>query len=96
MPKRKFSEEYKLEAVKLVVEGGAPVAQAARDLGLGQSTLEKWVAAWRSKNPQEAPLTVSCSFMRKLKEASSMSFKKLLQIISGTSREQTFLIYLGG
>ena len=59
MPNRKFSEEYKLEAVRLVVEGGAPLAQAARDLGLGQSTLEKWVAAWRSKNPQEAPLTVS-------------------------------------
>ena len=42
-----------------MIEGGAPLSQAARDLGLGQSTLEKWVAAWRSKNPQEAPLTVS-------------------------------------
>ena len=59
MRNRKFSEEYKLEAVKLVVEGGVPVAQAARDLGLGQSTLDRWVSSWRSSNPQEAPLTLS-------------------------------------
>jgi transposase len=59
MRRRKFSEEYKREAVKLVIEGGVAVAQAAQDLGLGQSTLEKWVAVWRSNHPQEAPLTLS-------------------------------------
>jgi transposase len=59
MERKKFSEEYKQEAVKLVVEGGVPVAQAARDLGLGQSTLTKWIAAWRAKSPQEEPLTLS-------------------------------------
>jgi transposase-like protein len=32
MQRRKFSREYKLEAVKLVNERGVAVAQAARDL----------------------------------------------------------------
>lgn len=58
MPRR-FSTEYKEEAVKLVLEGGVGIAQAARDLGLGQSTLEKWTAEWRKNHPEEAPLSLS-------------------------------------
>lgn len=34
MERRKFSREFKLEAVKLVRERGVAVAQAARDLDL--------------------------------------------------------------
>ena len=40
---RKFSQEYKEEAVKLVTEGGLSNQQAAEDLGIGVSTMEKWV-----------------------------------------------------
>lgn len=52
--KRKFSEEYKAEAVRLVVEQGLTAAQAARDLGLGQSTLDNWVRAKRAEQQPEA------------------------------------------
>lgn len=40
MERRKFSREFKLEAVKLVVERGVAVAQAARDLNLHASGSE--------------------------------------------------------
>ena len=43
MQRRKFSREYKLEAVKLVRERGVSVAQAARDLDLHENVLRKWV-----------------------------------------------------
>jgi transposase len=43
--RRVFSREYTLEAVKLVTERGVSVAQAARDLGLHENVLRKWVAA---------------------------------------------------
>lgn len=43
MQRRKFSREFKLEAVKLVREGGEAVAQAARDLDLPENVLRKWV-----------------------------------------------------
>ena len=39
---RKFSPEYKAEAVKLVVEEGLTHQQVAADLGIGLSTIEKW------------------------------------------------------
>ena len=41
-----YSKEYKDEAVKLVRELGKPVAQAAQDLGITQTTLRNWVKQW--------------------------------------------------
>ena len=43
MQRRIFSREYKLEAVKLVMERGVIVAQAARDFYVHVNVLRKWV-----------------------------------------------------
>ncbi|WP_156464189.1 IS3 family transposase [Devosia sp. Leaf420] len=53
MERRKFSREFKLEAVKLVRERGVAVAQAARDLDLHVNVLRKWVRE-QSADPQQA------------------------------------------
>ena len=43
MERRKFTREFKLEAVKLIQERGVTVAQAARDLGVHGTVLRRWV-----------------------------------------------------
>jgi transposase len=43
MQRRKFSREFKVEAVRLVRERGVSAAQAARDLDLHENVLRKWV-----------------------------------------------------
>ena len=43
MKRRKFSREFKVEAVKLVRERGVSVAQAGRDLDVHENVLRKWV-----------------------------------------------------
>lgn len=43
MTRRKFSREFKLEAVKLVTERGVSVAQVCRDLDLAESVLRRWM-----------------------------------------------------
>lgn len=48
MQRRKFSREYKLEAVTLVRERGVSVAQAARDLDVHENVLRKWVKDYGS------------------------------------------------
>ena len=53
MERRKFSREFKLEAVKLVVERGVGFAQAARDLDLHVNVLRKWVRE-QAADPQQA------------------------------------------
>ena len=41
--RRKFSREFKLEAIKLVMERGVAVAQACRDLEVAESVLRRWM-----------------------------------------------------
>jgi transposase len=48
MQRRKFSREFKLEAVRLVRERGVAVAQAARDLDVHENVLRKWVKEFAS------------------------------------------------
>lgn len=55
MQRRKFSREYKLEAVKLVRERGVGVAQAARDLDVHENVLRKWVREYGSDPAQAFP-----------------------------------------
>ena len=43
-PKREFSDQFKADAVNMVLELGKSRAQAARDLGINESTLGKWVS----------------------------------------------------
>ena len=52
MQRRKFSREFKVEAVKLVRERGVSAAQAGRDLGV---VLRKWVKEFGSDPVQAFP-----------------------------------------
>jgi transposase len=51
--RRRFSREYKQEAVQLVTQRGVTVAQASRDLGLNPTVLRKWVREQRA-DPEHA------------------------------------------
>ena len=51
MRRRKFSREFKVEAVKLVKDRGVPVAQAARDLDVHENVMRKWVKEFGSAGP---------------------------------------------
>jgi|SRR3954447_23300761 transposase len=53
--RRKFSPQFKAEAVQLVLETGKPVAEVARDLGIHEGTLGNWVNIWRRENPEPEP-----------------------------------------
>jgi transposase len=56
--RRKFSAEYKAEAVRMVVETSRPIARVAADLGINEGTLGNWVNAYRREHPQDdEPLT---------------------------------------
>jgi transposase-like protein len=57
---RKFSPEFRGEAVRLVIEASRPIAQVARELGLSEGTLGNWVTRYRAEHgDDESPLTVS-------------------------------------
>ncbi|MEP7191715.1 MAG: transposase [Actinomycetota bacterium] len=47
--RRGFTPEYKDEAVKLVINTGRTVATVARELGINEATLGRWVNAFRAR-----------------------------------------------
>jgi transposase len=55
MQRRKFSREFKLEAVKLVRDRGVSSAQASRDLDVHENVLRKWVREFGSDPVQAFP-----------------------------------------
>ena len=48
MERRKFTREFKLEAVRLIKGRGVSYAQASADLSVHQSQLRSWVCAFAS------------------------------------------------
>ena len=58
--RRKFSLEFRNEAVQEVLNSGRPIAEIARSLGINEGTLGNWTKLHRDKHPEaEAVLTVS-------------------------------------
>jgi transposase len=55
MERRKFTREFKLEAVKLIRERGVTAAQAARDLGVHGTVLRRWVQECTADSQQAFP-----------------------------------------
>src|SRR5664280_3663590 len=53
MERRKFTREFKLEAVRLIRDRGVSYAQAEQDLSVHQSQLRSWVKAF-ADDPQYA------------------------------------------
>ncbi len=51
---RKRTDEFKREAVRIVLTSGQPRKQVAADLGVGVSTLGKWIRLYgaREKAPE--------------------------------------------
>lgn len=55
MSRRKFTQEFKEEAVLLVKQSGAPVSEIARNLGLNDNVLRRWVKEYAEANTKTFP-----------------------------------------
>ena len=78
MARRRFSREFKLEAIRLAREPGATAAQIARDLGLHENVLRSWIRRYESDpahafpgggqmKPEQAEIAALKREVRKLK-----------------------------
>lgn len=53
--RRKITEEFKREAVRLTETSGRTVAQVAADLGIGKSTLTRWKTQFKEADILSGP-----------------------------------------
>ena len=49
--RRQYTKEFKIEAVRLIVEEGRPISEVARELGTAQSLLHRWEISLRKGKP---------------------------------------------
>src|SRR5690625_3472221 len=50
--RRKFSAQFKAEAVQLVVQSERPIVEVAGELGINPGTLGNWVKKYRLENAE--------------------------------------------
>lgn len=96
MTRRRFSREFKLEAVRLVHEQNLTVAQAARDLDIHENVLRKWVKDYREdpahafpghgqQKPEQAEVAALQREIKKLKAERDI-LKKAAAFFANESR----------
>jgi transposase len=70
--RKNFSPEFRLETAQLVVDEGYTFKEAAKAMGVGDSTLSKWVRQLREeragKSPKASPMTPEQIEIRELKK----------------------------
>lgn len=58
--RRKYSAEFREQAVRMVIETSRPIAAVARELGVVEGSLGNWVNAYRREHVgEEPPLSVN-------------------------------------
>jgi transposase len=70
MTRRKFSREFKEQAVRRVIENDLPVAEVARELGVNATLLHSWKTAYLSTPGSEgapAPKETSEELVKRLR-----------------------------
>ena len=53
--RRKFDKEFKLEAVKMVLEGGMSKAEVGRRLGINDNLVGRWVQEFKADDKASFP-----------------------------------------
>ena len=52
--RRKFTQEFKDDAVSLVIDQGYSCAEVARRLGVSDNNINRWVRQYRQRNESES------------------------------------------
>ena len=66
--RRKYTDEYRAEAVRLVVEEGYSVAEAARNLGINANMLGRWKQELTADQTQRRQAADEKAELRRLRE----------------------------
>lgn len=81
--RRRYTDEFKSEAVQLVRDSGRPVAQVARELGISDNVLYRWVSEERD--------TQSRGSARQTVRAEAEELTRVKRELERVTKERDFL-----
>lgn len=93
---RRYSQRFKIRAVKLVIDEGVSVAQVARELGISRSSVRRWKRDLREAvTPPRPPVLEPAPAVRDDRQAILAGHLDELQVIcretAGPERKKSFL-----
>ena len=95
--RQKFDQEFKEQAVKMAIEKKIPVTRLALDLGVGKSTLNKWVSTYKRGDQISSGLTAEQKEIKRLKRENEVLkeerdiLKKAMAIFSCPKKRNSLL-----
>jgi len=81
--RRRFDEDFKQGAVRLVRETGKPIAQVARELGVNEGTLGNWCARERRRHGEGALSESEREELRRLRKENA-ELRMRCEVLIGT------------
>jgi len=72
----KYSEEFKQEAVKLVLEQGYTIVKACNNLGIAKSTMDNWLRQYRKNKYSHLNETEQTELSRLRKENKELRMER--------------------
>ena len=66
--RRTYTQEYKEEAADYVISSGKPIAEVARNLGIGEQMLGRWVKARRLQRGMDKQPSLTLEEKAEVKE----------------------------
>lgn len=67
MSSKRYSEEFKVEAIKQVTDRGRPVAEVAERLGVTSHSLYKWIRSYSVPEPKRLEAVGQQAELRRLR-----------------------------
>ena len=94
-PRKKYSNEFKLRMVELASQPGACVAQIARENGVNDNAIFKWLRLWQNEGRVSLRLQVTTSSdagveLFVLAQTSSDSYRLFIQVSVRLNLAQIF------
>jgi transposase len=87
--RRKFTDEFKAGAIRLVLDEGKTVGQVARDLDLTDSALRAWVDQARTDRGKGKPGALTTEEREELSRLRKENRRLLMELESATRRRPT-------
>jgi transposase len=78
--RRSFTEEYRRNAVALVLEDGRTIADVARGIGMKPQTLGRWVQQAKDENPEPDPRELKRSEREELEQLREENARLRMQL----------------
>ena len=94
VPKKRYDREYKMDAVRMVVDGGRTISDVAADTAVCYATIRAWVAAYRKSLADFFPGSGKLSPLESQPKLANEEIRKLKMQVGFLKKTMAYFVEL--